>query len=40
MKAGPTLPTGFYAVYHAPQGLPTMSIRNAGGNEAAFCQKR
>ena len=34
------LPAGFYAIYHTPQGRPTVSFRNVSGNEAAFCQKR
>jgi hypothetical protein len=34
------MPAGFYAIYYAPQGRPTVSFRNSGGSEAAFCQKR
>jgi len=34
------MPAGFYSIYHAPQGRPTVSFRNSSGNEAAFCQKR
>jgi hypothetical protein len=34
------MPNGFYAIYHAPQGRPTVSYRSAGGGEAAFCQKK
>jgi hypothetical protein len=33
------LPAGFYTVYYAPQGLPTVSFRNSGGSEVSFCQK-
>jgi hypothetical protein len=34
------LPKGFYAIYHAPGGRPTVSFRDSGGAEAAFCQKK
>jgi hypothetical protein len=34
------MPAGFYTIYYAPQGRPTVSFRNPSGNEAAFCQKR
>jgi hypothetical protein len=34
------MPPGFYSIYHAPQGRPTVSFRNAGGSEIAFCQKK
>jgi len=34
------MPQGFYAIYHAPQGRPTVSFRNAGGSEVAFCQNQ
>jgi hypothetical protein len=34
------MPQGFYSIYHAPQGRPTVSFRNSSGNEAAFCQKK
>lgn len=34
------MPQGFYSIYHAPQGRPTVSFRNSHGNEVAFCQKR
>jgi hypothetical protein len=34
------MPEGFYSIYYAPQGRPTVSFRNASGNEAAFCQKK
>jgi hypothetical protein len=34
------LPPGFYYVYYAPQGRPTVSFRNSGGTEVTFCQKR
>lgn len=33
-------PAGDYSIYYEPQGVPTVSIRNAGGDEIAFCQKR
>ena len=33
------LPAGFYAVYYAPQGRPTVSFRNSSGNEVQFCQR-
>jgi len=32
------LPAGFYAMYHTPQGRPTVSFRNSGGSEVTFCQ--
>ena len=34
------MPQGFYSIYHAPKGRPTVSFRNSSGNEVAFCQKR
>jgi hypothetical protein len=34
------MPTGFYAIYYAPGGRPTVSFRSASGSEAAFCQKK
>jgi len=34
------LPQGFYSIYHAPQGRPTVSFRNSSGDEVAFCQKK
>jgi hypothetical protein len=34
------MPQGFYSIYYAPQGRPTVSFRNAGGAEVAFCQKK
>lgn len=34
------LPAGFYAVYHKPQGRPTVSFRNSGGSEAQYCEKK
>jgi hypothetical protein len=34
------MPAGFYAVYYAPQGRPTVSFRNSGGGEAQFCQRQ
>ncbi len=33
------MPDGFYAIYHEPQGRPTVSFRSARGSEASFCQK-
>lgn len=33
------MPDGFYAVYHEPQGRPTVSFRSARGAEASFCEK-
>ena len=32
------MPEGFYAVYYAPGGRPTVSFRSARGSEASFCQ--
>src|ERR1051326_2260337 len=32
------LPSGYYAVYYAPGGRPTVSFRNSGGSEVQFCQ--
>jgi hypothetical protein len=34
------MPPGFFAVYHAPGGRPTVSFRGRSGAEAAFCQRR
>jgi hypothetical protein len=34
------MPAGFYSIYHAPQGRPTVSFRNSGGAEVAYCQKK
>jgi hypothetical protein len=34
------MPAGFSAVYHVPQGRPTVSFRGRSGAEAAFCEKR
>lgn len=31
---------GYYAVYYAPQGRPTVSFRNSGGSEIQYCQRR
>jgi hypothetical protein len=31
---------GFYSIYYAPQGRPTVSFRDAGGSEVAFCQRQ
>ncbi len=33
------MPAGFYAIYHQPQGMPTVSFRGPSGSEASFCQK-
>lgn len=33
------MPAGFYAMYHAPGGKPTVSFRSAHGSEAAFCER-
>ena len=33
------MPKGFFAVYHAPKGMPTLSFRNSGGSEVSFCEK-
>lgn len=33
-------PPGFYAIYHEPQGRPTVSFRNARDSEVAFCEKQ
>lgn len=33
------MPSGFYAVYYEPEGLPTVSFRSPRGTEASFCQK-
>jgi hypothetical protein len=33
------MPAGFFAIYHAPSGKPTVSFRSARGAEAAFCEK-
>lgn len=32
------MPDGFYAIYHEPRGVPTVSFRSPRGSEAAFCQ--
>jgi hypothetical protein len=34
------LPAGFYTVYYAPQGRPTVSFRSTSGAEVTFCQKQ
>ena len=33
------MPQAFFAIYHEPQGRPTVSFRNSGGSEATFCEK-
>ena len=33
------LPDGFYAMYYAPGGRPTVSFRNASGNEVSYCER-
>ncbi len=33
------MPQGFYAIYHQPNGVPTVSFRSPGGSEASFCQR-
>lgn len=33
------LPAGFYAVYYAPGGRPTVSFRSSSGSEVTFCQR-
>jgi len=33
------MPTGFYAVYYEPKGVPTVSFRSPRDSEASFCQK-
>jgi len=35
-----SIPDGMYAAYYEPQGRPTVSIRNATGDEAVACQKQ
>jgi hypothetical protein len=32
------MPAGFYAVYHVPQGRPTVSFYGTSGSEASYCQ--
>ncbi len=32
------MPEGFYGIYYAPQGRPTVSFRSPRGSEASFCQ--
>lgn len=34
------MPDGFHAIYHAPNGRPTVSYQNPQGREAAFCEKK
>jgi hypothetical protein len=34
------MPAGFFAIYHEPQGRPTVSFRSERNSEAAFCQKQ
>lgn len=33
------LPKGFYTMYHAPKGMPTVSFRNSEGYEVSYCEK-
>lgn len=33
------MPAGFYAIYHAPQGHPTVSFQSPRGAEASYCEK-
>ncbi len=33
------LPKGFYMMYHAPKGMPTVSFRNSQGSEVSYCEK-
>jgi hypothetical protein len=33
------LGTGFYAIYYAPNGRPTVSFRNKKGDEDQFCER-
>ena len=30
---------GYTTIYYEPQGRPTVSFRNRGGDEIVFCQK-
>ncbi|MFN3325381.1 MAG: hypothetical protein ACK5AZ_17950 [Bryobacteraceae bacterium] len=32
------MPDGFYAIYHEPKGVPTVSFRSRRDAEAAFCE--
>ncbi len=32
------MPPGFFAVYHSPNGTPSLSFRNSGGREASHCE--
>lgn len=32
------LPSGFYTIYHKPNGHPTFSFRSGRGSEAQFCE--
>jgi hypothetical protein len=34
-----SMPDGFVAVYHEPNGTPTVSFRSPRGAEAAFCER-
>lgn len=36
---GEAMPDGFTAVYHEPNGRPTVSFRGRSGSEASFCEK-
>jgi hypothetical protein len=31
---------GYFPIYYEPQGLPTVSFRNAKGDEVVFCQRK
>ena len=33
------MPDGFSAVYHEPNGKPTVSFRGRSGSESAFCER-
>ncbi len=33
------MPDGFVAIYHTPQGKPTVSFRGPSGAEAEYCEK-
>lgn len=33
------MPDGFKAVYHTPNGRPTLSFRSASGSESTFCER-
>ena len=36
---GEAMPDGFTAVYHEPNGRPTVSFRGRSGSEASFCER-